>query len=598
MADISQLNEGFFTVSSEVYQSNLSASISAENPVVPVNSANDYDDGDWVALTVDAGTTDEATFIGKKNGNEFEDCIWTEGNLGVGHSAGATIVDYDSASHHSAMTKGLLKVLNQDGTLKPDPIRTALGLSNANLNGWDVVSEVVSSVTANGNRSYDLLFSSPVNTVLSEGMRLRTQRATPAPQTAFSLDGVNDYYNNTSVAGMTFTDDFCVSAWVYLTAYQTGAIASRYNGTSGWDLLVNSSGQIVMRGFNSGSGNSSSLTSYQSIPLNKWVHVAAQLDMSAFSVSGTTNSYVMIDGVAVPATVSRTGTNPTALVQAGNLEIGTTNGGGNNFPGYIDQVAIYSAKVTQATHLAAMHQGLTGSETSLISAYSNGSTTDLNTTNANNLTAQNGATTASVSPFGNNARSSTLDYALVTKVAGAVVTVQVPEGCTIPTSGGVSAVAYSTQANPYGFVSDKGRWVVETHSFDNSSTLTASAWGNSGSIRVSMPVGAWDIGGKLLVKSQRNTGTVSGCEAALSENTSSVSAGYETSGDWHQDAPVSAGSNYGFVTALYPKTSKTYSAQTTVYLINYGLYSTGTLASTGTSSANHGHHIIAECAYL
>jgi hypothetical protein len=36
--------------------------------------------------------------------------------------------------------------------------------------------------------------------------------------------------------------------------------------------------------------------------------------------------------------------------------------------------------------------------------------------------------------------------------------IQVPEGCTIPTTGGVSAVAYSVMASPFGFVSDKGRW--------------------------------------------------------------------------------------------------------------------------------------------
>jgi hypothetical protein len=34
------------------------------------------------------------------------------------------------------------------------------------------------------------------------------------------------------------------------------------------------------------------------------------------------------------------------------------------------------------------------------------------------------------------------------------VVVQVPEGCTIPTSGGVASVDYSTVANPYGFPKD------------------------------------------------------------------------------------------------------------------------------------------------
>jgi hypothetical protein len=40
----------------------------------------------------------------------------------------------------------------------------------------------------------------------------------------------------------------------------------------------------------------------------------------------------MIDGVNVPASVTRGGTNPTSLIQAGNLEIGSINGGTATFP--------------------------------------------------------------------------------------------------------------------------------------------------------------------------------------------------------------------------------------------------------------------------
>ena len=48
-------------------------------------------------------------------------------------------------------------------------------------------------------------------------------------------------------------------------------------------------------------------------------------------------------------------------------------------------------------------------------------------------------------------------------VSGSTVTVQCPEGVTIPTTGGITSVAYSTQANPFGWVDDKGRWEVLTH---------------------------------------------------------------------------------------------------------------------------------------
>jgi len=233
-------------------------------------------------------------------------------------------------------------------------------------------------------------------------------------------------------------------------------IVSRYNGTSGWALGFDSNGCIYLSGYNAGSANFSRIRSYQSLPLNKWVHISSQLDMSTFTAT-TTTSYVMFDGVDVPAIAERGGTNPTALIQAGNLEIGSRNGGSVPFPGKIAQVAIYNAKVTQATILASMHQTLAGTETSLISAYSfNNSINDLNA-NANNLTAQGSAVATNAdSPFGGQADgtiSSTLDYAEILATSfstNTTLTVRVPYGNTIPTSGGVSAMSYSTQQSPYG----------------------------------------------------------------------------------------------------------------------------------------------------
>lgn len=316
---------------------------------------------------------------------------------------------------------------------------------------WSLITGSITSVTANGNRSYSLTTSADNTGIITPGMRLRTTRTVAAPVTCFSLNGTNQYFSKTSPAGMTFTDDFVVSAWVYMTSYQQATILSRFNNTSGWIFGVTAVGQVELFGFNASNANYSGVQSYQSIPLNKWVHVTAQLDMSTFTAS-TTTSYVMIDGVDVPAQVLRGGTNPTALIQAGNLEIGSRNAGTVLFPGRIAQVAVYSAKVTQATIQGYASQGLIGTETNLISAYSGVNLTDLNTTNANNLTANNSAVSGFASaPFGNNGVSSTLDYGIVQTVSASTIVVKVPEGCTIPTSGGVSAVSYSAHAAPYGY---------------------------------------------------------------------------------------------------------------------------------------------------
>jgi hypothetical protein len=382
------------------------------------------------------------------------------------YPAGSTTQVYIplSAAAHNRLIDGILAEHDQDGThgaITASSITATTGTfdsvtvsGTATSQGWTPLGDVPDTVTANGNRNYDLVFNGVDHTsTLSPGMKLQLSRTVAAPDQCADLEASSSqYFNKTSPNGMTFTDDFVVSAWVKLESYGTYTVASRYNGTSGWLLRVDSSGRPTLAGFNAGAANYSLVQSYASLPLNKWVHIAAQLDMNTFTAT-TTTSYVMFDGVDVAATVVRGGTNPTALVQAGNLEIGSANAT-EFFDGKIAQVAIYSAKVTQATIKASMNQALSGSETSLISAYSfDNAITDLNA-NDNDLTAQGSAVaTATDSPFANAVAAGTLEYAEVNSVTfstNTTVNVRVPDTCQIPTSGGVSAVSYSTQSNPYG----------------------------------------------------------------------------------------------------------------------------------------------------
>jgi hypothetical protein len=434
-----------------------------------------------------------------------------------------------SSLHTNRIVKGILAHANQDGSLKPEAVQAALGLGAGALNGWNPLGFSPASVTANGNRSYDLVFNGQdLSTTLSPGMRLRTTRSTAAPVQCTALNGSNHYWSKSSPSGMTFTDDFVLSAYVKLDGYKTGdmVIASRYNGTSGWVLFINTNGQVVLRGYNGGSGNFSDVTSYGSVPLNRWVHVAAQLDMSAFTAT-TTTSYVMFDGLDVPALVSRTGTNPTALVQAGNLEIGSKNGGNNYFPGKIAQLAIYNAKVTQATIRGSLSQALAGNEASLVSAYSfNNSVADLTST-GNTLSPNNAVTATSAdSPFGGQGNvtiSSTLDYAIVMKVTystNTTLTVQVPEGCTIPTTGSLSAVAYSSVATPYGFPGAKRKWRL-VHVTRTLQSVTLGSYAPVPGMQIQAPVGEWHV--RLDANAVQNTVTnPSGIYVTVSDSQSAA----------------------------------------------------------------------------
>jgi hypothetical protein len=384
-----------------------------------------------------------------------------------GHAVGDIVECAPTAAYANDLQAWGSVHADSQGNLLGTAVRTALNQTAATGAGWTTLGYQPNTVTYNGNRSYTCVFNGvDLTPTISPVMRLMFQRTVAAPTTSTSLNGTTQYWSRPSASlgsTMTFTNNFVVSAWVKISAYpgvNGYGIASRYNGTSGWYLILQQSGQLQFVGFNGSAANFSFVQSYQSIPLNKWVHITAQLDMATFTATPTT-SYVMIDGVDVPVNVQRSGTNPTSLVQAGNLEIGSLNGGQSPFLGKIAQVAIYSAKVTQATIAATISQTIPNGTTSLISAYDfNGNANDINTTSANNLTANGSVTaTAADSPFGGQASgtiSSTLDYGIIqsaTFSTNTTVVVQVPDANTIPTSGGVSAVSYATSAYPYGMPS-------------------------------------------------------------------------------------------------------------------------------------------------
>lgn len=390
------------------------------------------------------------------------------------HAAGTPVEIIFSASQWNDAITGILAQHNQDGTHGAVTGTSAtwsgtvtasnfVQTGGSGANGWTVGLATPNTVTANGNRSYDLVFNgTDLTGTLSPGMRLRTTRTVAAPTQSTSLNGSSQYYTKSSPSGMTNWTGITIMAWVKPTAYQTGFVIGRDNGSfAGWSLRFTDSGQPLLGVYNNTSGNYREQATYQSVPLNKWTHVA-------FTWTGTTFvSY--IDGISVPNFQSAGAGTPGITQPTTPLFVGAKyiSSAGNYFVGKLSQVAVFSAALSQSTVQSYMSQGLAGTETSLVSAYSlSNSVSDLSS-NGNNLTANGSATTTNAdSPFGGQADgtiSSTLDYAIVTKTAfstNTTVTVQVPEGCTIPTSGGVSAVSYSTQKAPYGMPVAQDKWLI------------------------------------------------------------------------------------------------------------------------------------------
>jgi len=469
-------------------------------------------------VTGDVTVTNQVSWKALVNAgaNTLTNLTLAPGYTDLGNDTGDFVECIPTSFWENSLVDGLLTSLNPDGTLK-------VVTQNP---GWTLLTgSPMPTVTALGNRSYSMVFSGvDLTPIISNGFRLRTTRTVAAPTQSTLLSGTK-YWVKTTPNKLTFTDDFVLDLYIKPTSYTSAGIVSRYNGTSGWALQFGPTGQVILEGFNAGGANFSGVKTYQSLPLNKWSRITIQIDMSTFTATPTT-SYIMIDGVDVPAQVYRSGTNPTSLIQAGNLEIGSFNGGTSPFQGAIAQVAIFNAKVTQATMLGYHSQGYTGTELNLASAHSfNGVATDLNTTTPNDLTAMNSAGYTADSPFGTQASgliSSTLDYGIVqscTFSMNTTMVVQVPEGCTIPTSGGVSAVSYSSVKAPYGFPANANRWVLQTILGATTAVTSNAAYGSfsANGYVLTVPIGSWKL-------SQRGT-AYAGSTTSVTFKLDSASAG-------------------------------------------------------------------------
>lgn len=387
------------------------------------------------------------------------------------YAVGTTVELSPTAAWADDLVGGILVEHDQDGThgdVTANSIVATTGtFTNLTINGtsgadgWSPLGQPLTSITALGNRSYTAVVSGVDTTgVTSVGQRLKLPRTVTAPTGALTLNGTTQYASKTTPSGMAQTDDISVVQWVKISAYQQGYFQSKTTtpGTNGWRLYMDANGTVSIN------GDGRYATTYQSLPLNKWVHIAATLDMSGNS------ALIYFDGVLVPSS-TLTGVAAT-FTNSGNYAIGATSAGATPLAGKIVQVAVFSAVLSAATIKAMANQTLTGSETNVISAYKLDQASGLNdlSANANNLTATGSPTYASDTPFtnsvaGTSVTAGTTNYGIIMAQSfstNTTYTIQIPEGETLPTTGGIGTVSYSTMRVPYGFPGQKGKWALKS----------------------------------------------------------------------------------------------------------------------------------------
>jgi hypothetical protein len=426
---------------------------------------------------------------------------------------------------------------------------------------------VVPTVTANnGQREHQLTFAGVDYTgTISPGTKLKIPRTSTVPtQSAQFVAASSQYASKASPTGITFTSDFTCEAWIYLVSYPTGTnfstIISKTDGsTGGFNLLINSSGQV--RQYYGASSAFTDFISYQSIPLNKWTHVAV-----AATVAGKTAG-LYIDGVSVP--YSQSATAATTLTQvASNLSIGAQNTGaaGSLFNGQIAHARIWSVARTAQNIRDNANKSMTGSETGLVGSWSlNGDFTD-KTANANTLTASGGA----IATYADNPWKAT-EYAIVTAIsyAGSNTVATIFSGSNAIPNETLGTTSYSSARSPYGFPASRAKWSIIIYFTNFTASAVSGTW--TSPITLVTPTGDWI--GRYHTDYYSNRGAAINISHYISLSTSATS---ESNAAWTTVAVSGTGSGVTYLQSIHTITgSLSVPTATNYYLIGKTVNSDG-----------------------
>lgn len=255
MPSIDSITTGLMPVNSETYSSTLSSSIGAGVTTVPVVSGSPYTDGDWVALTVDAGEVAQATFHGMKSGNSYINVVWTEGNTGVGHDAGATVQDYDSATHFGLLSKAMREQHKSTGA-HADTITTNTVNENTAANGVTIDGLNIKDNKLNTNNS--VIYTNLLTTIFSGQITTYTNVGTAGGSFSYvNIGGVKVLWGvtatitlNGGVANITLPVGFFAAAPTAIASAVPSAAFGAYANT------VSSSTTVVGVSLNGAGGNS------------------------------------------------------------------------------------------------------------------------------------------------------------------------------------------------------------------------------------------------------------------------------------------------------------------------------------------------------
>lgn len=117
MSDVSAV-VNYFPTANEGFTTTTSGTVATGATSVGLNSVSGLTNGTVFVGVIDPGLATQRVFTGTVNtgSSSITGVKWTRGTAVSGHSAGATVVDYNTGTGRNMITAGILKQHNQDGT--------------------------------------------------------------------------------------------------------------------------------------------------------------------------------------------------------------------------------------------------------------------------------------------------------------------------------------------------------------------------------------------------------------------------------------------------------------------------------------------------
>lgn len=472
---------GATTEYEDYYESTLSAPLAASDTDIFVTNLPSSVVG---FLVIGALTANPETIFYNVVGANYVRC--PSATDGEGRGCGTTtprawdqgtpIGMYSIAEYFEGIVKGLFM---RDGFLQSRHFGVGI-----DPNSWIGTGETWNYVGNNGQKEYQYIVAGDKTAKYTNGMKVRMPRVIAAPTMCADFETSSSQYaarTSGSVVGVSFLDDYTVEAKVWLESYGNWTIGGRYTGggtDDGFALQLSASGQIIM--YAAGTGFRQGITN-QAVPLGRWVHIAATMDMSG----GVSTIYM--DGV--PLIVGMSGA-ATQLTQSGDLMIGNFTGGTQFFDGKIADFRIWNTVRTQAQIRDNMHRYPAITTGLVVHHKLDGNFNDASG-NGNTLTSFAGVTSTTVD---NDLKA--VEYGIITDrvfaAGNTTMTIFTGQQHNAPYEN-LSGISYSAARTPLGFPAARHKWSVELICKINitQSTPTINQWYNIGSLGIYAPTGEW-----------------------------------------------------------------------------------------------------------